>query len=195
MAGKVGMSVASHQARMGRRQRGFTLMELMIAVAIVGILATLAMFAYNKYIKGARASNEVPAVLGEFRLRQGQYSVEHNGLFVDTGTSDTDYWPPTPSGSKVPTDITGSRPAGWDSLHITLDKTALYCAYVSRWGLANDGSKIGATASAKFSMTTAPTQNWFYVIAECDWDDNSTTNEFWFVRSDFNGHQVVDRKK
>ncbi len=183
---------------MGQRQRGFTLMELMIAVAIVGILATIAMFAYNKYIKGARASNEVPAVFAEFQLRQQQFAVENNGFFLSTGANDGDTWPPAPSGSKTPTSIAGGpmAPGGtWEQLHITLDKPALYCAYVTRAGNAGDASNIGATASGKFAMATAPTQNWYYVLAECDWDDDNTVNEFWFVRSDVAGRQVVDRRK
>jgi type IV pilus assembly protein PilE len=39
------------------RQKGFTLIELVIAVVIVGILATIAMPAYQEYVRrGARAA-------------------------------------------------------------------------------------------------------------------------------------------
>ena len=94
----------------------------------------------------------------------------------------------------MPTDISGP-PAGWTTLNITLTKPALYCAYVTRWGMAGQAAKIGATANGKFNMTAAPASNWYYVIAECDWDNSAVTNEFWFVRSDVAGRQVVDRKK
>ena len=177
-------------------------MELMIAVAIVGVLTTLAMFAYNKYIKGARSANEVPAVLSEFQLREQQYAVEHNGFFLSTGANEADKWPPAPSGSKMPTAIAGGptsctgSPAGtWCQLHISLDKTELFCAYVAIAGAANDASTIGADASGTFGMAPAPTQNWYYVLAECDWDDDNALNEKWFVRSDIAGRQRVNPKK
>lgn len=41
---------------------GFTIIELMIAVAIIGILSALAIPAYNKYIKRAKVSEAFTAV-------------------------------------------------------------------------------------------------------------------------------------
>lgn len=186
---------------MGQRQRGFTLMELMVAVAIVGILATIAMFAYNKYIKTARSSAEVPAVLAEFQLRENQFAVENGGFFLSTGANENDKWPPTPSGSKTTTSIAGGpqncapAPGGpWCRLHITLDKPGLYCAYVAIAGVGRNAAGIGPIAN-QFGLTagTVPVRNWYYIVAECDWDDDNTSNELWFVRSDVNGRQVLNK--
>lgn len=60
--------------------QGFTLIELMIVVAIIGILAGVAIPAYNGYITSARieeCANEVAAI----SLAQKQFFLENNTFF------------------------------------------------------------------------------------------------------------------
>ncbi len=67
-----------------RKERGFTLIELMIVVAIIGILAAIAIPNYNEYIARSKITQAVSG-LSDMRTRMEQY-------FQDNRT----YQPTTP---------------------------------------------------------------------------------------------------
>lgn len=53
-------------------KKGFTLIELMIVVAIIGVLAAVAIPAYSDYVKKSRESEAINA-LGDIRTAQISY--------------------------------------------------------------------------------------------------------------------------
>lgn len=60
------------------RHHGFTLIELMIVVAIIGILAAVAIPAYEGYVKRSREAEPV-SVVGDLRTAQYAYKEDVTG--------------------------------------------------------------------------------------------------------------------
>lgn len=69
------------------RQNGFTLIEVMITVVIIGILASIAYPSYQEFVKRGNRT-EGQAFLNEVAARQERYYVQ-NHVYV-TGNTDAD---------------------------------------------------------------------------------------------------------
>lgn len=87
------------------KQTGFTLVELMITVAIVGILSSVGYPSYVKYIQKAKRS-EAQAALVSMATAMEQWRVENNNDYtgVTVGTGSTAIF-----SNQVPTDGSGTK--------------------------------------------------------------------------------------
>ena len=72
-------------------QKGFTMVELMVVVVIVGVLAAVAVPLYGKYVKNARVT-EATARIGEIVTSSKAWAVEN------ANASGTPIWPSGSSG-------------------------------------------------------------------------------------------------
>lgn len=83
------------------KQKGFTLIELMIAVAIVGILTSVGYPSYQNHIRKAKRV-EAQGALVAFATAMEQWRVENNSDYtIPTGTS--------VFADQVPTDGSGTK--------------------------------------------------------------------------------------
>jgi prepilin-type N-terminal cleavage/methylation domain-containing protein len=159
--------------------RGMTLVELMVVVAIVGVLASVAVFMYTRSIAKARA-NEVQAVFAEFRLKFEQWAVERSTFVTDAAmSSNEDDIFPVPAAKRSAS--TAGHPAFWDDLKVNV-KSDLWCGYAFFAGAAGDDTGIGTHGAAIMEpgggSTAAPATNWWYGVAQCPFNGKTYATSF-----------------
>ncbi|WP_319004934.1 type IV pilin protein [Microbulbifer aggregans] len=67
-----------------KKQRGFTLIELMIVVAVIGVLAGIAIPSYQEHVKKARRADAQGALMGLAQAMEKHFTV--NGTYVGAGS-------------------------------------------------------------------------------------------------------------
>jgi prepilin-type N-terminal cleavage/methylation domain-containing protein len=167
------------------KNSGFSLVELMVVVVIIGILAAIAVVGYGKYIGRARLS-EATAMLAEFAAKEqlyfldnGQYMEAHNDTIAAKYPSDSEFeaefWPKNPrdidfDSVRSPT-VVAPLPASWRSLGIRPRWQQLFCTYMANAGApptpANPVVTIPGTVGPTL-WASSPNVPWFYVLAVCN---------------------------
>lgn len=146
---------------MKKAQQGFTLIELMIVVAIVGILAALALPAYQDYVVRSKVS-EAMARLAESKTSVAEY-------FASVGPTDF----PTNAAS-VGVNTVGThyvRSVGWDTTGGTTEGAPGAAAQIT---LVLSPTLDAKVAGMGITMAVADTANGQIVWRCGDPDDAST---------------------
>jgi type IV pilus assembly protein PilA len=152
--------------------RGFTMIELMMVVVIVGILATVAVFGVRRYINSAKTS-EAMAMVNSIRAAEESYRDEtfkYRGLsgFADDG------WHPTatPSSSKHnwATTSTATMTNIFRELGVETNNPVYY-TYTVVAGVPG-GSGVPAPPCAKTFTFPTPQEPFYVVVAKGDVDDD-----------------------
>ena len=132
--------------------RGFTLVELVIAVAVVGILAAIAVPSYREHIAASRRTDAKAALLAIAQLMERNYTEKGTYASVTLGTTTTDIYPST-------------SPQGYYTLSIASQDADGFSLLATRAG-AQVGDKCGnytynqAGAKGVASATYTAPQCW-----------------------------------
>lgn len=129
--------------------RGFTLVELIIAVAVVGILAAVALPSYQSHIAASRRADAKSALLGAAQVMERYYT--ERGTYVGAALGSTGLYP-------------SASPQGYYTLSIASQSASAFSLTATRAG-AQVGDKCGnytydqAGAKGLASAT--------YTVAQC----------------------------
>ena len=127
-----------------KRRRGFTLIEMMIVVAIIALLATIAIPNYMNFQLRAKTS-EAKANLGAIRTCQEAYKAEHDVYLVCAANPGT-----VPAGTKA---TWSSTEAGWTDIGFEPKGKVRYQYEVTVGG---GGTTFSATATGDLDGDSNP---------------------------------------
>lgn len=154
-----------------KRRRGFTLVELMIVVAIIGVLASLAIYGVARYLKHAKTA-EASKNMGDIETgERAQYQRETSygastadvQFFTHTFCPSTVLTPSTvPKAAKVMTPADSWNSEGWRCLKFSLNDPQFY-AYQSVTNSAT-GTDAMYTANAYGDLDGNGTNSTFEIV-------------------------------
>lgn len=157
-------------ARVRRRrrtsQRGFTLVEIILAAAIIAVLAAIAIPAFTEESRKGKAITEVTSFFAELSLREEQYKVD-NGAYLPAVQCPG---APAPGGQDVTACASAGQP--WNNLRVLLPQTTAACTYEVVTGTGT-GTNNPVIEGQTFTFTS-PATAWYYIVGRCNMDSDGT---------------------
>lgn len=153
-----------------RRQRAFTLVELMVTVAIVAILAAVAAASMSKHGKKVRANNAA-TFLGAVQAAQA-------GFGTPLGQSGTDFCPASIGSSPTTWDAT-CESTFWLTLGVVPPPQTFYQYAVIAGGPTDTCANFSGIATTCDQIRPNPAGvNWWVAIARGDLDGDGEFSTF-----------------
>jgi type IV pilus assembly protein PilA len=164
-------------------QAGFSLVELMAVVIITGLLATVGVVGFRKYILSAKGA-EAESVIQAIRGAEESYAAENHaylnvsltgGKNLESGVN----WFPTIKPGKTVSTWTAppNHPdaALWAALAPAINRTVQF-GYLANAGVA--GKPVTLLQTTGDPGFAAPTQNWYVIQAQGDMDGDGISANF-----------------
>jgi type IV pilus assembly protein PilA len=177
-----------------RGSRGFTLVELMMVVAIVGILSLLAVVGYRKLVQSAHVS-EATGMVQNIRVAQEGYHSETQ-QYANVSATIASYYPAAPI---YETYNPWGGPCGncpgvqWAALPVHADGPVTF-GYATVAGLAGAAIPVPPNV-AGLQFPASLTTDWYVISAVGDLDGNAVEpNNTHVVGASWSNQIIVDRE-
>lgn len=185
-----------YTAAVRRREAGFTLVELLVTIAVISILAAIAIPSFFGETRKARANAEVTPMFNDLRIRMEQY-LQERGVYPDT-LGETELYPT----ANPDATLRALQPlrAEWQAINVRISgPDAVRCGYTWVSSRSNNGTvgptagNAGPKALAAPFLFPPPANDWYYLLAKCRMDP-SHAGYSWYFTSSLDSRIVSDNE-